>query len=176
LLVWAVLLFCTALIHSYLLPMVAGLWAADRLARATEPAGQHLDLLVGEMLLVPASGILGLWTAGFFLLGVGFGGSWGGFGRMQLDLLAPFNPSFWGAFLPKLPGPSHLEVGNSYAGLGSLLLLLLGALAWALRPWPFWRARWPLLLMLGAMSAFAVTNRVSVGGAVMRAYAAPTKG
>jgi hypothetical protein len=54
-----------------------------------------------------------------------------------------------------------------------LLLLLLGALAWVLRPWPFWRARWPLLLMLGAMSAFAVTNRVSVGGAEFEVFALP---
>lgn len=173
LLVWAVLLFCTALIHSYLLPMVAGLWVADRLARAMEPAGRHLGLLIGEVLLVPASGILGLWLAGFFLLGGGFGGSWGGYGRMQLDLLAPFNPSFWGAVLPKLPSPSHLEVGNSYAGLGSLLLVLLGALAWALRPHSFWRAHWPLLLMLGAMSAFAVTNRVSMGGTEFEVFALP---
>jgi hypothetical protein len=92
---------------------------------------------------------------------------------MQLDLLAPFNPSFWGAVLPKLPSPSHLEVGNSYAGLGSLLLVLLGALAWALRPHSFWRAHWPLLLMLGAMSAFAVTNRISIGGTEFEVFALP---
>jgi hypothetical protein len=160
---WTALLLATALIHAYLLVMVAGLWAADWLSRAADRS-RRSALLAAEALAAPAAGLVGLWAAGFFVLSEGFGGTWGGFGRMQLDLLAPFDPSQWGAFLPDLPGPDHLEAGGSYAGLGSLLLLAAGGLAWAWRPRPFLRAHWPLLLALAAMLALAVTHRVSVGG------------
>ncbi len=160
---WTALLLATALIHAYLLVMVAGLWAADWLARAADPP-RRSAVLAAEALAAPGAGLLGLWAAGFFVLSEGFGGTWGGFGRMQLDLLAPFAPSYWGALLPDLPAPDHLEAGSSYAGLGSLLLLAAGALAWASRPRAFLRAHWPLLLALGAMLALAVTHRVSIGG------------
>ncbi|WP_337876062.1 DUF6311 domain-containing protein [Elioraea sp.] len=160
---WTALVLATALIHAYLLVMVAGLWAADWLARAADPP-RRSALLAAEALAAPGAGLLGLWAAGFFVLSEGFGGTWGGFGRMQFDLLAPLDPSYWGAFLPDLPGPDHLEAGSSYAGLGTLLLLAAGALAWAARPRPFLRAWWPLLLALAAFLALAVTHRVSIGG------------
>lgn len=160
---WTALLVATALIHAYLLVMVAGLWAADWLARAADPP-RRSAVLAAEALAAPGAGLLGLWAAGFFVLTEGFGGTWGGFGRMQLDLLAPFDPSHWGAVLPDLPAPDHLEAGSSYAGLGGLLLLAAGGLAWAARPRPFLRAHWPLLLALTAFLALAVTHRVSIGG------------
>jgi hypothetical protein len=160
---WTALLLATALIHAYLLVMVAGLWAADWLARATDPA-RRTAMLAAEVVAALGAALFGLWAAGFFVLTEGFGGTWGGYGRMQLDLLAPFDPSHWGAFLPDLPAPDHLEAGSSYAGLGSLLLLGAGALAWVVRPRPFLRAHWPLLLALAAMLALAVTHRVSIGG------------
>ncbi|WP_439576617.1 DUF6311 domain-containing protein [Elioraea sp.] len=159
---WVALVVGTALIHAYLLVMVGGLWVAAALARAADP--ERRSAVLAEALAVPAAGLAGLWSAGFFVLTDGFGGTWGGYGQMQLDLLAPFDPSYWGRFLPDLPAPDHLEVGTSYAGLGSLLLLAAGALAWAARPRAFLRAHWPLLLALAAMLALAVTHRVSIGG------------
>lgn len=160
---WALLMLAASLVHSYLLPMVGGLWAADWFGRLVRGSGRAS--LAAEGLAVPGAGVLGLWLAGFFVLRGGFGGSWGGYGQMQLDLLAPFDPAPWGAFLPDLPGPDHLEVGHSYAGLGALLALLLGAIAWAWRPdWRALAARWPLLLGLGGMLAFAITPNLSIGG------------
>jgi hypothetical protein len=160
---WVGLVLGTALIHAYLVVMVAGLWAADWLARAAD-AQRRSPLLAAEALAAPGAGLLGLWAAGMFVLTDGFGGTWGGYGRMQLDLLAPFDPSHWGAVLPDLPEPDHLEAGSSYAGLGSLLLLLAGLAAWLWRPRAFLRAHWPLLLALAGMLALAVTHRVSIGG------------
>lgn len=159
---WAVLVLLASLIHSYILPMVLGLWAADWLARAVEQRG--CAPLTAEALAVPLSGIAGLWAGGFFALRTGHGGQGARFGEMQLDLLAPFDPSFWGAFLPDLPGPDHLEVGSSYAGLGVLLLLVAAGTAWLRRPLPGLSARWPLLLALCGMLAIAITHRVSIGG------------
>jgi len=143
---WAALVLAASLIHSYLLPMVLGLWVADWWRRRA----------VLEAVMVPAAGLFGLWAAGFFLLGAGHGGAM--YGAMQLDLLAPFDPAYWGGILPKLPDPGHLEVAGSYLGLGALLLLPF--LAW-MRPG---RRHVPLLLVLLAMLAFAITHRPSIGG------------
>ncbi|WP_372618215.1 DUF6311 domain-containing protein [Falsiroseomonas sp.] len=167
---WAALILCAALIHSYLLPMVAGLWACDWLARLRD-GGRRL--LAMEAVAAPAAGLLGLYLSGFFVLSGGFGGTWGGYGAMQLDLLAPFDPPPWGAFLPDLPGPGHMESGHSYAGLGVLLALLLGGIAYLRRPWPWLHRRWPLLLGLSLMLAVAISHRVSVGGAVIELFALP---
>jgi hypothetical protein len=171
-LLWAGLVLLSSLIHSYILPMVLGLWAADWLARAVV-ARQRPAPLAAEALAVPLSGALGLWAAGFFVLRTGHGGEGARYGEMQLDLLAPFDPSFWGAFLPDLPGPDHLEVGSSYAGLGILLLLVAAGLAWLRRPLCGLRARWPLLLSLLAMLALAVTHRPSIGGRQVMLFELP---
>lgn len=170
---WAGLILIASLVHSYLLPMVAGLWACDWLARALrrEPRA----LLAAEALIAPGAGLLGLYLAGFFVLRDGFGGTWGAYGAMQLDLLAPFDPAPWGGWLPDLPGPEHWEAGHSYAGLGVLLALLAGALAYLRRPFPWLRARWPLLLGLGAMLAIAVSHRISIGGHVVALFDLPER-
>lgn len=171
---WAALILLASLIHSYLLPMVAGLWACDWLARAVA-RGRRLPVLAVEAVGAPGAGVFGLYLAGFFVLTGGFGGTWGGYGHMQLDLLAPFDPRPWGAVLPDLPGPAHLETGHSYAGLGVLLALALGAIAYLRRPWPWLRAHWPLLLGLSAMLAVAISHRVSIGGHVIELAALPER-
>jgi hypothetical protein len=171
-LLWAGLALLASLVHSYLLPMVLGLWAADWLARAAA-SWRRPAPLAAEAFAVPLAAAAGLWAAGFFVLRTGHGGEGARYGEMQLDLLAPFDPSFWGAFLPDLPGPDHLEVGSSYAGLGVLLLLAAGGLAWLRRPLRGLSARWPLLLGLFGMLAVAVTHRVSVGGWQVELFALP---
>jgi len=172
LLQWLGLLLLASLIHSYLLPMVLGFWAADWLARVTDRE-RRSPVLGIEAVAVPAAGVLGLWLAGFFALSGGFGGTWGGYGQMQLDLLAPFAPAPWGRWLPDLPRPTHLEVGHSYLGLGVLLALAIGAVAWLRRPWPWLRARRPLLLGVLVMLAIAISPRVSIGGKVIELFAIP---
>jgi hypothetical protein len=117
-----------------------------------------------ELIAIPATALFGLWAAGFFTISGGFGGTWGEYGRMQLDLLAPFDPAPWGWLLPDLPGPEHLEAGHSYAGMGALLALAIGLACWLRGGARGLRRHWPLLLALGAMLAFAITHRVSIGG------------
>jgi hypothetical protein len=171
---WMALILIASLIHSYLLPMVAGFWASDWLARAVAQERRAAPLAV-EAIAAPGAGVFGLYLAGFFALAGGFGGTWGGYGAMQLDLLAPFDPPPWGAFLPDLPGPDHWETGHSYAGLGALLALALGALAYARRPFPWLARRWPLLLGVSVMLAVAVSHRVSIGGHVIELFAMPDR-
>jgi hypothetical protein len=171
---WAGLILLASLIHAYLLPMVAGFWAADWLARAWR-RGRRIAPLAAEAILAPAAGVLGLWLAGFFALKGGFGGTWGGYGEMQLDLLAPFDPAPWSRWLPDLPGPDHWETGHSYLGLGVLLTLAAGTAAWAWRPFPWLRRRWALLLGVTGMLAIAITHRVSIGGHVFELVPLPER-
>lgn len=161
---WAALMAAAAMIQAYLLPMVGALWAADWLARAAEPARRGGWRIAAEALLVPGAGLAGLWAAGFFLLGGGFGGTWGGYGKMQLDLLAPFDRGYWGAILPDIATADHLEAGNSYPGLGVLAVLALGGLAWLLGPRGALRRHWALVLILAGLLLLAVTHRVAIGG------------
>jgi hypothetical protein len=172
LLQWAGLILLASLVHAYLLPMVAGLWACDWLARAVRRDTRGPWLAI-EIPLAPGAGVLGLYLAGFFALDAGFAGTWGGYGRMQFDLLAPFDGAPWSRFLPDLPGPDHWEAEHSYAGLGALLALGLGTALWLRQPVPVPGRRWPLLLGLGAMLALAITHRVSVGGQVVEVLALP---
>jgi len=161
---WAALLTAAAMVQAYLLPMVGALWAADWLARAADPARREGWRIGAEALLVPGAGLAGLWAAGFFLLGGGFGGTWGGYGKMQLDLLAPFDRGYWGAILPDITTAGHLEAGNSYPGLGALTVLALGGLAWLLGPRGGLRRHRALLLVLAGLLLLAVTHRVAIGG------------
>jgi hypothetical protein len=161
---WAALMGAAALVQAYILPMVGALWAADWLARAVDREGRGGALIGAEALGVPAAGVAGLWAGGFFLLSAGFGGTWGGYGKMQLDLLAPFDRGDWGAILPDIGTVNHLEAGNSYPGLGVLVVLAAGGLAWALGPRGRLRRHWSLLLVLVGLLALAVTHRVAVGG------------
>ncbi|HYF08323.1 MAG TPA: DUF6311 domain-containing protein, partial [Acetobacteraceae bacterium] len=162
-LAWAALVLGASLIHSYILPMVLGLWAADWLRRSWRRAQPRM-LSATETPLVPAAGLLGLWLSGFFALRGGWGGEGARYGEMQLDLLAPFDPAVWGWLLPDLPDPNHLESGGSYAGLGILLLLAIAVLAWMRRPLRGLTQHWPLLLALFGMLAIAITHRPSIGG------------
>jgi hypothetical protein len=163
-LAWAALMAAAALVQAYILPMVGALWAADWLARAADRDRRGGALIGVEALGVPAAGIAGLWVGGFFLLSGGFGGTWGGYGKMQLDLLAPFDPGYWGALLPDIETAGHLEAGNSYPGLGALAVIGLGALAWLIGPRGALRRHWALLLVLAGLLLLAVTHRVAIGG------------
>jgi hypothetical protein len=168
---WAAVLVATALIHAYLLPMVAALWTSDVLARWLD--GGRRSGLIAEVLTIFALVLAALWAGGMFMLGGGFGGSLGGYGQMQLELLAPFDAYPWGAFLPNLPGPQHLEVGYSYAGLGALLLVLLGLISWLRQPIRAEKRFLPLTFVLLAMALFAVSPNLSVGGFAVTLFELP---
>ncbi|MBX6742637.1 MAG: hypothetical protein IRY87_11410 [Acetobacteraceae bacterium] len=170
-LAWAALLAMTALIHSYLLAMLAPLWAADWLRRAwpdrdrLEPGWGRLAL---ESVAVPAAVLTALWAGGFFLLHGGYdtgpGHEAGTYGSWNFDLLAFLDGGMWSGLLPDLPDPEHWEAGSSYLGLGGLLLLAAGALALMRHPLPLPRRLWPLLAALLLLFAFAVTHRVTIAG------------
>lgn len=170
---WIALMAAAALVQAYILPMVGALWVADWLARVADPARRRWPVVVAEALAAPAAGIAGLWAGGFFQLGGGFGGTWGGYGQMQLDLLAPFDGGYWSGLWPDIETAGHLEAGGSYPGLGVLLVIALGILAWLVGPRGVLRRHRMLVLVLAGLLALAVTHRVSVGGRVFEVLPLP---
>ncbi len=170
---WVALMTVAALVHAYILPMLGALWAADWLARATDPARRGGWRILAEALAAPTAGVLGLWAGGFFMLDGGFGGTWGGYGRMQLDLLAPFDGGYWSGLLPDITTADHLEAGNSYPGLGALAIIAAGAIAWSVGPRGSLRQYRMLLLVLAGLLLLAVTHRIAVGGRTFEVISLP---
>lgn len=167
-LAWTLLLGTAALINAYLLAMTAALWAADLVARGR--SGRRLAARAGEAVAVVAAVAFGLWLGGFFSLPGPLKPIGPGYGATGLDLLAPFDPVEWGRLLPALPTLRHWEHGGSYLGAGSFLLLGAGiaALLTGRLGWRTALARHaPLVVVLLAMLAFAVTNRVAVADHVI---------
>lgn len=178
-LAWGVLLAATALIHSYLLAMGAALWIADWTRRAwIEPHGHSWRGRLLELATVPMAVVTALWAGGFFLLHGGYdsgnGSDWGGYGTWGFNLLAYVDPGNWSTIIPDLPDTGHWEAaGSNYLGLGGLLLLAIGAAAFAVRPAALPRRFLPLTGALLALLAFAITHRVEVGSQVWKLFEPP---
>jgi hypothetical protein len=170
---WVTLMAAAAMVQAYLVPMVGALWVADWLARAADPMRRHPRLLAAEVIAVPAAGVAALWAGGLFELSGGFGGTWGGYGQMQLDLLAPFDGGYWSSLWPDIDTADHLEAGGSYPGLGALLVIALGLVAWLAGPAGVVRRHRMLLLVLTGLLAIAVTHRVTIGGRVFEVLSLP---
>ncbi|QXI19431.1 DUF6311 domain-containing protein [Pseudomonas hamedanensis] len=162
-LAWGVLLSATALVHAYLLVMVALIWVADVLGKVTAAK------LTRRQGLIEFGGLFALvsvccWQAGYFSIVDGAGG--GGFGWYRMNLLALFDADGWSLLLPDIKTAGGDYEGFNYLGLGALLLLPLAVLALfsaridgkaLLRSYP-----WLLLAMLG-LSLFALSNQIGVG-------------
>jgi hypothetical protein len=173
LLSWMALLGIASLVQAYILPMVGAMWAADWLARASGPSRRQGVLMPLEPFAVPAVGVLGLWMGGFFLLDGGFQGTWGGYGEMQLDLLAPFDGGAWSGLLPDIATADHMEAGSSYPGLGVLAVIAMGLALWLAGPRGMLRRRWPLVLAMVGLLALAMSHRVALGGRVFELVPLP---
>ena len=154
-------------IHAYLFVMVAALAVGAFLA---EPARDWNR----RSLLRAAGGLVAfLACSGFsaWVLGYGGAGPADGYGVFSLNLLSPFLPQhsgLWQAFRgdarPFLDATGGQYQGFSYLGGGNLLVLLAAGLtALASRRVGFKRAAVPLCLVLVALVAFAVSNKVWFG-------------
>ncbi|MFY0730158.1 DUF6311 domain-containing protein [Pseudomonas sp. NFX15] len=162
-LAWGTLLATTALVHAYLLAMVALLWVADLLGK----------LLIGKLSrrqgLIELAGLFALvsvccWQAGYFSIGDGAAGA--GFGWFRMNLVAPFDPSGWSSVLPNIAQGEGDYEGFNYLGLGVLLLVPLAGVAWlrrdiALKPLLRTRPLLPWALM--GLTLFALSNQVGFG-------------
>jgi hypothetical protein len=163
-LAWGVLLAATALVHAYLLAMVALIWIADLAAKACQrrlaPA-QVLGEFIGLFLLVS----LCCWQAGYFSVGDS-GLALQGYGLYRANVLTFFDAGTWSYTLQDMPGVVGDGDGFAFPGLGVMFLLICalvillqgtGDLGSRIRRYPL------LLLALIGLAIFAVSNNIGIG-------------
>ncbi|WP_053214415.1 DUF6311 domain-containing protein [Pseudomonas sp. Q12-87] len=162
-LAWGALLAATALVHAYLLAMVALIWVADLATQAVRrrmSRGDALIELAGLFLLVAFC----CWQAGYF--SVGGGTVAGGYGLYRLNVMSLINPSGWSHTLRDMPqGPGDYE-GFNYLGLGVLMLAICAGVALLQGSTGFVRAvrhRRLLLWALIGLTLFSLTNTLGIG-------------
>ncbi|SDB43189.1 hypothetical protein SAMN03159382_01022 [Pseudomonas sp. NFACC23-1] len=162
-LAWGVLLAATALVHAYLLAMVALIWLADLANQAIKGRLFRRDALIelsGLFLLVAFC----CWQAGYF--SVGGGTVSGGYGLYRLNVLSLVDPSGWSYIVRDLPeGPGDYE-GFNYLGLGVLILAICAAAALLQGNTGLVSAvrhRWLLLWALFGLTLFSLTNTLGIG-------------
>ncbi|VVM38734.1 DUF6311 domain-containing protein [Pseudomonas fluorescens] len=162
-LAWGTLLAVTAMVHAYLLAMVALIWVADLLGKTfSQQLTRRQSLLEGMLLFAVVS--LCCWQTGYFAIADGVKS--GGFGLYRMNLLSPFDPAGWSLILPNLPKASGDYEGFNYLGLGVLLLVPVAIIAWLRNRQPLQiqlRARPWLLAALIALWVFALSNQIGFG-------------
>ena len=157
---WPLTLALVSAVHAYLLAMVLAIWVAA-LAQRLWMKQLTLRGALLELGLGLAASLFVLWSAGF-LMTSSLGAE--GFGFYRLNLLSFINPYGWSLVLPHLPGTSGDYEGQVFPGLGVLLLLVLGLAVSARRLPAIIGPRWlPLLVVVLAMAAFALSNKVVFG-------------
>jgi len=159
---WALLLSVTALVHAYLLAMVAAIGCAELVRRVRE--GQLSRKRSASEAAAAASGLLILmWTVGYFMVHHVSGG---GFGFFRMNLLAPIDPEdIWSLVLRDQPTTQGEYEGFNYLGLAVWGLLVACAPRLLDRNPPSldWRRHAPLGVLCAALTLFAISNRVFLG-------------
>jgi hypothetical protein len=166
---WVAIVFLASLIHPYLLVMVLAVWTADVIQKRRHLGVQGVFLSTS---LTAASAFLGFWLAGYFLVK---GEYLFGYGEYTLNLLGLFDPDRLSLIMPDLPSSWGNYEGYAYLGLGGLLLAAVALVA-LFQDRNLFRGLAkvvPLILVLLIMSAFAVSNRVSAGGGVVKLFSLP---
>ena len=161
LLPWGAVLVTAALVHAYLLAMVAILWLADLSWRTinSELAIQRSPYEI--VFLTTAVGFV-CWQAGYF--SVGASGLSGIYGTESLNLLSIVDPYRWSYVLRKIPGFQNID--DNFLGLGAILLgffslpyLLSGRAKLSATI-----SRKPILLLtLIGLTLFALSNKIGIG-------------
>lgn len=160
---WGVLLVLTALVHAYLLAMVALIWLADLTEKALKknlPVRESAIELIATILAVG----LACWQAGYFSVGGGVSAE--GYGLFHMNVLSMFDSNGWSYFFRDIPGGPNYFEGYNFLGAGLTLLfvcvlpvLVSGRVKFARRL----GKHLGLLVVLLGLSAFAVSNKIGFG-------------
>ena len=165
---WLAVLTVSAMIHSYLLVMVASIWGSALIERSVQDARARLGLAIGAVATLCV--IVGI---GALLVDGGALVSSGTFGRFGMPLDALWNPALPGLspFLPEHPQAADRQV-EAFQYLGAGLLLLTVAAPFlsraaapaitALHRRLLWLA--PALLVL---TLLAISRRVDFAGSTL---------
>ena len=162
-LAWGAILLATALVHTYLLAMVALVWAAD-LAGKTIENKLSIRETVNEFAVMLALIGIACWQAGYFSVGKGLS-TWG-YGFYRMNLLSILDPSGWSHTLKDIPEKEGDYEGFNFLGLGVIFLLVCALPAAFSGRTKFVSAirKFPLLFMLlVGFTVFSVSNNVGFG-------------
>jgi hypothetical protein len=154
------LLAAAVLAHPYLFVYAAAVLAAPVVQAVLHRAPRPWVAIAG--FLAAAVAPVGM----FRLLSGSFGGSGGSYGFYSMNLLSPFWPQLSGLFgadLPVIDATGGQYEGFNYLGAGALLLVLAAACAVARSGRLAWRPWLGLILVLGGLTAHAITQRVFAG-------------
>lgn len=161
---WGALLVATALVHAYLLAMVALIWLAnlaDKTLQRKLTLGKALLEFFVLFLLISVC----CWQAGYFSVGSSGLASFG-FGLFRANVLSFFDANNWSYVLNDIPGVPGDGEGFGFPGLGVLFLavcafvvMLQGnsSVVGAVRKLPV------LVLALVGLALFAFSNKVGIG-------------
>jgi Family of unknown function (DUF6311) len=162
-LIWSLLISVAALVHAYLMVMVASIWFASLADQLISKRISNRNAAI-EFVIVFVAVALVCWQAGYFV--VGSGASGGSFGYYRMNLLSILDASHVSYTLKDIPEAAGDYEGFNFLGLGVLFLatcalptLVAGQhrLGRALRCYPV------LLLMLAGLAIFALSNKVGIG-------------
>ena len=163
LMAWAVLLVVAAMVHAYLLVMVAAFWVTDLFRGGLEHKRipLHLWSEFGAVLIIVG---LACWQVGYFSVGSSAAGD--GFGHYRMNLLSIFDPNGWSFVLNDIPGGPGEYEGFNYLGLGVIFLLLFGVpaiVSGEIGLLHATRRHAILLLPLASLALFSLSNQVGIG-------------
>ena len=167
-LAWGSLLVIAALVHAYLLAMVALLWITDVAGRSL--SGElSLRNTVVEAISIGAATSLICWQAGYFSVGRGLMAR--GYGFYRMNLLSIFDAGktdygLWSHILGDIPGDEAHHEGFNFLGLGAIALMPFAARALIGKrkeAWAIARKRSALLLLFLGLTLFAVSNNIGIG-------------
>jgi hypothetical protein len=156
-------LAATALVHAYLLVMVALIWVADLFGKMwIGRLSRHQGLMELGTLFVLVS--FCCWQAGYFSISDGAAG--GGFGWYRMNLLALVDAQGWSFVMPNIPKAGGDHEGFNYLGLGILLMVPVAIVAWyrcgILLKTLLCRRPFLLVAMIG-LTLFALSNQIGFG-------------
>ena len=159
---WGLLLATTALVHAYLLALVAMLWMVDLLERKLKKEITTGNFLVEPIVMLTVLGVV-CWQAGYFIIGSGV--STGGYGYYRMNLLSIVDSDGWSNFLTDLPGGKGDYEGFNFLGAGGLLLLatsLICVLRLPAKIHGLVKTRPVLIAALAATTLFSLSNNVGI--------------
>ncbi|MHB8079810.1 MAG: DUF6311 domain-containing protein [Candidatus Krumholzibacteriia bacterium] len=161
---WVLLAVVTALVHPYLLAMVLAIavaWLVREVIVTRALPWRRAVVTVG---LIAGGALLAWWISGMFVYGLGANDAVGGYGLYSLNLNSLFNPAGHSRFLKSLPYADGAQwEGFAYLGLGLLCTWLIALCALFARGgwWARAKRHWPLLAVIIACTAFALSNRIT---------------
>jgi hypothetical protein len=171
---WITLLGVTALIHAYLLVMVAALWSADLVQRWLRKEVNAPQVAAYAVISLSVTAAI-MWLAGYFMIDDGLNQV--GIGVYRLNLLSLFDPdNIWSRLLRDREQTSGDYEGFNFVGVGILTLALIAFYEFLRKP----RIRFdstvvaPLLFVCICLTVFAISNRIAIGRHELLAYSIPS--